>query len=466
MIRFSLGISFTSNFAKCVCINLDDMTLEHSTKILLSSELSFPLNHLKTLDTIFSELQKEDFLGRVVSIRISAPETSAVLSNDIFFKNLMTFTAYAKSLVEHFKDSFVANSYVGYEENNYESWTSWSEQNTVDFNLPINALRFSLKNHFKRFSDETAKIENIQFLSSFVTSIIAGKKAPVDISCSWISGLQNPGNELNYDDKSFDEELNLNSSNLDSIKPFHESFSYVAPYFVEKYGVYREALILTAGGHQAAVAVGSGGKIYLDTDDFLNLGAIVKDDADFDESCNICGLASESRIQVAHSHFNQIFNYEDLKLPFDISWDKLVFDQTVEDYSLLHIKGKKLTLDKDLIINSPNFFYECYLLSYLLDIKHTFPDIKELIICGEGKNNINFMKMVANIFNCTVKYFEYGNYSAAIGNALGSARRFREEDYDFILNSFFDKHKVNEVLPDPKLVSEYLSHLFKYESLV
>jgi hypothetical protein len=445
MDRYSLGISFTRQMARAVVYNVDQSVVENHIVVPYTNLTNEISNLLSVIDQLFLELSKCAPLKQVAMIKVSGPEDLGVCSSDKFYKSLMTFSAYAESLEQHFKDGFTSPSILRPHNNNANFAKIWTDNFPHEFKLPQNALLFSLKNFISASPETWRNTTNIQFLSSFVTSILAGKRAPVDSSCAKISGLQgveNKWSETNTNWVSFDLK-----SKLDDIKNSYENFSYVSSYFVEKYGVYREARILTASGNSAACARGAGGIVYLDTDDKFQLGAVVNNVPMGNGSFYINGIVPGQSLCIVASVFDLLLSLSPA-ISIDVDAMKNLYSAT-----LLKLPITQPIKQTSLIV------------SQLAEIKSNSKPFDKIFVTGDLSENVVFLQACADLFSAEIIAFDKSVCGAAIGNALSAARKIKESDYETIMKSYFEATPSKRFTPTNEGLSQMLSQLIAYSNL-
>lgn len=445
MDRYSLGLSFSKQKARAVVFNVDQGKVENQIVVPYLDETNEILNLLPVIDQLFLELSKCAPLKQVAMIKVSGPEELAVCTSDKFYKSLMTFSAYAESLDKHFKDGFTSPNFLKPQSENASFAKIWTDNFPHEFKLPENALLFSLKSFISMAPEIWRNTTNIQFLSSFVTSILAGKRAPVDSSCAKISGLQgaeNKWSDTNANWISFDLK-----GKLDDIKNSYENFSYISSYFVEKYGVYREARVLTAGGNSAACARGAGGTVYLDTDDRLQLGAVVNNVPLGNGTFYINGIVPGQSLCIVASVFGLILS--------QLSTNSIEFDSMKNLYLASHMKIPiKLPIKQSSLI-----------ISQLAELKSNSKPFDTIFVTGDLSDNVVFLQACADLFSTEIVAFENSIYGAAIGNALSAARKIKESNYEVVMKEYFESVKSKRFTPTNDGLNQMLSQLIAYSKI-
>lgn len=446
MDRFSLGLSLGQHQLKAVIFNSDLSKVEGQVvvKYKISDNI---LSLLEALDLTFLKLSEFPTLKQVAMIKVSGPEDFGICTSDHFYKCLMTFSGYAETLAQHFNGSFTLNSFLKPTQRNTDIANDWRDFSPEDSNYPDTALLFSIKNLSINNKDVFDKTKNIQFLSSFVTSILAGKRAPVDSSCARISGLQ--GSEFSWNESNTNWVSSDLKTKLDQIKNSYENFSYVASYFVEKYGIYREARVLTASGNCAACARGAGGSVFLDTDDKLQLSAVVNKKPSITRSFYLNGIVPGQYLCMVASNYDLVMRIN--------TFCEIEQDLIENMYQAPILRADQLMILEKVKLSS-------LLISQLAELKSNSKFFEKIYVTGDMSSNQVFLQACADIFTSELIVFENSTFGAAIGNALSASRKIKESEYDSILNAYFDSTPFKVYTPSNDGINQMLSQLIAYSN--
>lgn len=443
MDRYSLGISFSRHKASAVVFNIDTSKVTQSIFVPYLNILD-GLGLLIAIDQLFQELViRKVPLNQVGMIKVSGPEDLAVCTNSIFYKKLMKLSAYATSIKDHFADCFPSVSVLA----PFAQNASFVKSHQSEFRTPENALLFTLKSYVNYQFEFWEQTSNIHFVSSFVTSIIAGKRAPVDSSCSKISGMQ--GSEYQWNDELIRDVSPDLKNKLDQIKDSYENFSYISSYFVEKYGVYREARVLSAGGNSAACARGAGGSVYLDTDDSLHLGAVVNKTPSGNGNFYLNGIVPGQSLCIVASVYDLLLS--------QIPGVQVELDSMKELYAAKSIVIKNNTPASNYALKLSTLIF-----NQLAEIKTNSKSFEKIFVIGEYSDNPFFLQACADLFSAEIIAFENSTYGAAIGNALSAARKIQETEYEEVFNAYFKFSNSKVYLPTDEGTSQMLSQLISF----
>lgn len=447
MDRYSLGLSFSRQKAQAIVFNIDTSKISNLIVVPYSKQDQV-VYFLEVVDQLFSGLVLEKApLSQVAMIKCSSPENLAVCTNQNFYKNLMNFSAYAKTLASHFQNSFTLENLLVPSWSNFTISKNWQKDHKSEFLVPDSSLLFTLKNFVVAQSELWENTSNIQFLSAFINSILAGKRSTIDSSCAKISGLQ--GGENQWHDANCDWVATSLKSKLDQIKPSYETFSYVSSYFVEKFGIYREARILPAGGNSAGCAKGAGGSVYLDTDDGCSLGAIVNQLPSGNGSFYVNGIVPGQSVCIVKSKYDLLLSQRaNLEIVND-SMKGLYSSNALPVSNALQPQNQKINLST-------------LLFSQLAEIKTNSKPFENIFVTGEYSDDPIFLQACADLFATSIVVYENSVYGTAIGNALSAARKIKETDYEEVLNQYFKSIALQTFTPSNDGLNQMLGQLIAY----
>lgn len=125
----------------------------------------------------------------------------------------------------------------------------------------------------KESPDEYRATSNILLLSAFLTSVLAGKVAPVDTGDGWGTNLNSLDIAHPQWNKTVLESINAYlkqfglsddvGGKIGAIDHYDAPVGKVNPYFAKKYGVDSEAVVLAGTGDNPATLLGCGGQIVI-----------------------------------------------------------------------------------------------------------------------------------------------------------------------------------------------------------
>lgn len=294
---YALGIDFGTQSAKALVLDVRGAEVVHTDSFEYDSAFPkygteggvLPSQHpatrhtspfmlLEALDLIFGRLQKSDVdLASVGAVKIDAMQHCTVYADGSFGKRVGSLDA-AQDLLPQLAPGITRGTSPIWEDRSpskeAEYLTKELERHGSILALTGNRaeLRFPASQILKwarESPEEYARTAHIFVLSAFLTSIVAGRVAPVDTGDGWGTNLntldiRQPG----WSDAVFkvaDEYLGSRNASLSLLGKVGEMVHYdtelgpVAPYFVRRYGVSPRAMMLAGTGDNPATLLGCGG---------------------------------------------------------------------------------------------------------------------------------------------------------------------------------------------------------------
>ena len=223
----------------------------------------------------------------------------------------------------------------------------------------------------------------------------------------------------------------------------------MSSYFVEKYGVYREARILSAGGHSAACAQGAGGSVFLDTDDALHLGAVVNGSPIGNGSFYLNGIVPGQSLCLVASALDPIL--------CQAAFFQIELDSMKNLYSASFLKFESTKKEGNYRVKQSVLIF-----NQLAELKSNAKTFDKIFVTGELSDNPLFLQACADLFSSEMITFDNSVYGAAIGNALSAARKIKETSFEEILSEYFKSTGSKKYIPSPEGQSQMLSQLIAY----
>jgi xylulokinase len=297
----SLGIEFSTQSVKLVVLDLDKKTVaytgsfgydktfpQYKTNGGILPAASAQIRHtspymmIEALDQTFAKLKADKVdLSQVKVIKADGMQHCTVYSNKSFGGAVSTLQA-DKGLLEQLKETVSRKTAPIWEDRSTGDEAALLTEallkhggvekltgNRAELRFPaVQIMKWA-----KESPDEYRATSSIMLLSAYLTSVLAGKIAPVDTGDGWGTNL----NSLDINQPSWNKVV------LDTINNYVKQFGlgddvgakigaidhYDAPvgkvngYFAKKYGVNPEAIVLTATGDNPATLLGCGGHIVI-----------------------------------------------------------------------------------------------------------------------------------------------------------------------------------------------------------
>jgi xylulokinase len=295
---YALGIDFGTQSAKALVLDVRGAGVVHTDSfdydtafpkygmqggVLQSTNPvarhTSPFMLLEALDLVFDRLQKSGVdLASIGAVKIDAMQHCTVYAGASFAKRVGSLDA-GPTLLARIGTGITRKTSPIWEDRSpvkeAEYLTTELEKHGSIVGLTGNRaeLRFPAAQILKwarESPDEYARTAHIFILSAFLTSILAGKVAPVDIGDGWGTNfntlnISRPG----WSDavlKVADEYLGSGDTGLSLGDRLGEMVHYdtvlgpIAPYFVRRYGVSPSAMVLAGTGDNPATLLGCGGQ--------------------------------------------------------------------------------------------------------------------------------------------------------------------------------------------------------------
>ncbi len=296
--RLALGLEFSTQSVKAVVLDSEGGNVVYSDKFEYDRQLpgygteagvlpssiaelrhTSPLMMIEALDMVFQRLKG----ASVTTAEIGAVKLDAMQHGSVYlsgtFENSLSRLSGGDTLLSQLANSFTRASIPIWEDRTtgreaqdmtealrhkggIESLTG----NRAELRFPGPQILRWAREDGAAF-DRTAKI---LLLSTFLTSILAGRVVPVDTGDGWGTNL----NSLDIDSPSWSgpvlesmDELLRNSGaagtlagKLGEITDYDAPVGTISPYFVEKFGINPAAAILAGTGDNPATLLGAGGE--------------------------------------------------------------------------------------------------------------------------------------------------------------------------------------------------------------
>jgi len=489
-------------------INFDESLPQYGTqhgvytsnygKVVHSSPLMW-VEALELLFTIF--LQKDLPLNEIKLITGSAQQHGTVYLNNSFEPTLKNLNK-EKSLASQIKGTFSRDTSPVWMDS---STTKECEEIRSQLGGLKSTIQITGSNTFERFSgpqirkfykdnyDNYAQTSIIHLVSSFFSSILLGKSAPIDHSDG--AGM----NLMNIKTKEWDKSA-LDSTAPDlkkKLPPLTSPLSIIgkiAPFFVDRYGFSSETLLIPWSGDNPSSLIGVGltrkGKaaISLGTSDtyFTYLKDLF---VDLSGEGHVFGAPTGDYMGLI-CYKNGSLAREIIKDSFNLNWTdfsnmlaktppgnygKIMLPYFFPEIVPLVPKPKVYRFgfdDKDLEGNV-RAVIEAQFLSMKIHSEWTQEPPEEIYATGGASINVEMLKIAANIFNTKIRQFEATN-SAALGAALRSAKSYYnsiKENFDWteLVEGFLKIEESIIVHPDKKytlLYNDMLTIYKKYEDYI
>jgi xylulokinase len=525
---YALGIDFGTQSVKIVVVDVYDPKVIYTGAFEYDTVLSrygtrggvlptkhpeirhtSPLMLIEAVDLVFWRLQEDGVdVSRLRVIKIDAMQHCTVYTDESFVERVMAFDP-SRTLLPQIEPSITRETCPIWEDrapveeaaylmSAFEEHGSMNvlTGNRVELRFPASQILMWARH----YPDKYSRTAHIFILSAFLSSIIAGKSAPVDTGDGWGTNLntldiRNPG----WNDavlKVADAYLHNHGiastlhDKLGEMAHYDTVLGPISHYFVERYGVSSEAIVLLGTGDNPATLLGCGGNMV------ISLGS----------SYTVNGEMQEI-IPSSTGEYN-IFGYipgRAMALTVFTNGAK-VHEFFLEKYSAL--KGHESSVKKDWesyvraagqsIINDN----EKLMLPYLLDesipqrsrgiVRDGFDDrdveaeiralhisqalslrlhsnhlnyAGALCVVGGGSQNRFLRQIIADVFDASVYTIRHADFAAAFGCAISGAKTILRVSYEECASRFIQVDRSLSMDPIPENQIAIQTLLCKYAAL-
>lgn len=414
---------------------------------------SSPLMWVEALDIAFEKAAKAVDLQSVVCISGSGQQHGTVYLNSSAEQALKSLTP-ARSLAGSLRDIFSRpTSPVWMDSSTSEECHEimealGGEQATAEATGSIAFERFAGPQIRKFYKNEPGKYENTAFItlvSSFLASIISGRKAPIDHGDG--AGM----NLMNIKAKQWHREaLEATAPNLGRrlppLAPSDTVIGGVSPYFVKKYGINPNALSMVWSGDNPNSIIGLGLVDYGMTG--ISLGT---SDTYFGfmEHCKIDPRGEGHVFGAPTGDYMTLIVFkngslarEKVKNRYGLSWDEfsealrgtppgnnggimLPYFQPEIVPRVLHPGVKRFDLDAGDPAGNCRAVVEAQMMSMRIHSQWMGQSPSCIYATGGASANEDILQIMADVLRCPVHRFEVSN-SAALGAALRALHGHRK----------------------------------------
>ncbi len=450
-----------------------------------------PFMLIKALEAAFSSIEKQDLdLSLIQAIKIDAMQHCTVYVNARFDKALHCLDP-SKNLLDQLSPAIARNRSPIWEDRStfkeidYLNKALKEKGGIVQLTGNRPEMRFPAAQILKWAKQSPAKYQatsHIFLLSAFLTSILAGKTAPVDTGDGWGTNLNttdihNPGWDkavLSASDSYLSDRSSGTSlkEKVGPMVPYDHTIGYINTYFAEKYGLNPKVLILAGTGDNPATLLGCGGHAVISLGSSYTVNGIMKViRPSFNGEYNIFGYTPGRAMALSvftnggkvHAHFlkKYISRTENNRLT-QKDWDDYTAAagtallKSDEKLMLPYLQAESVPLKKRGIIrdnfseNAPKENIRALAVSQALSLKlHSthLEDVNALCVVGGGSKNRFFNQLIADMFNAKTFSIKHARYAAPFGCAVSGAKKILGISYDEAAQRFMQKDETASFAP-------------------
>jgi len=446
-----------------------------------------PFMLLEALDLVFDRLQKSGVdLGLIGAVKIDAMQHCTVYADASFGERVGSLDA-GQSLLAHLGTSITRRTSPIWEDRSpvkeAECLAQELEKHGSIVALTGNRaeLRFPAAQILKwagESPDEYARTARIFLLSAFLTSIIAGKVAPVDTGDGWGTNLNaldihQPG----WSDavlKVADEYPGCRDAGLKLRGRLGEMVDYdtvmgpIAPYFVRRYGMNTVTVVLVGTGDNPATLLGCGGRAVVSLGSSYTVNGVMKEIVpSATGEYNVFGYTPGNAMALtvitngAKVHEFLLDKY----IPeqrggskADDRWEAYVSAageailREDEPLMLPYLRDESVPLrpagivrdgfdDQDARVNIRSL-HVSQVLSLKLHSGHLSRTDALCVVGGAGRNRF-LRQLIADVFDSNTYNIRHAGFAAALGCAISGARAILNVSYEEAAGRFAQTDKAS-----------------------
>ena len=528
---YSLGIEFSTQSAKSIVLDTETGELVLVDQISYDKEFpaygtdggvlpsedpayrhTAPLMMVEALDRVFERLKDADLdLGRVAAVKIDGQQHCSVYTDGGFGERLAALWDVAKggaqaSLKTHFDGVFSRSTAPIWEDRT-------SEDEAAELTRALAAvggvetltgnraeLRFPAAQILRWAGEAPAAFDEtdlIQVLSAFLTSILAGKPAPVDTGDGWgtnLNGLDLAQPGWNPKVLSVMNDLLAKrgagttiTEKLGLMDHYDAPIASVAPYFSNKYGVNPEAMVLAGTGDNPATLLGCGGNVVISLGSSYTVNGVMVDVAPSETGeYNVFGYADGNAMALSvitnggklHDEFRDRYaggSWETYANLAGATRDTASFRVSVDEPIMLPYRYAESVpvapagivregLSEEDAAANVRALHISQALSLGLHASHLQTG-QEIAIVGGGSRNALFRKIITDLFGVRTYLIRNADSAAPFGCAVAAARWAEGLSYAEAAARYVQREPGSEFDPDTDASAQYAGLLERYADL-
>jgi xylulokinase len=496
---FEYDTAFPSYGTKGGVLQSDRPAIRHTSPLML----------LEALDLVFGRLQKSGVdLGLIGAVKIDAMQHCTVYADTSFGDRVRSLDE-GQNLLAQLDTSITRKTSPIWEDRSpvKEAKYLTNELEKYGSILALTGnraeLRFPASQILKWASDspdEYARTAHIFLLSAFLTSIIAGKVAPVDTGDGWGTNLntldmRQPG----WSDavlKVTDKYLGNRHSGrflrgrLGEMVHYDTVLGSIASYFVRRYGVGPGAVVVSGTGDNPATLLGCGGQAVVSLGSSYTVnGQMKKIIPSTSGEYNVFGYTPGSAMALTvftngaklHEFFlDKYLPKRTLGSEDEDRWEAYVSAageailREDEPLMLPYLRDESVPLrpsgilrdgfdDKDARVNIRSLHIS-QVLSLKLHSNHLGRTDALCVVGGAGRNRF-LRQLIADVFNSNTYNIRHADFAAALGCAISGARALLNISYEEATGRFVQIDRASSASPLEANRHTVRSLLQRYEAL-
>ncbi len=524
----SLGIEFSTQSVKLVVLDLEKKTVAYTGKfdydkqfpqskttggIVASPSPSIrhtsPFMMIEAMDHVFEALKSAGVdLSNIKAIKADGMQHCTIYSGSGFGPALAALDP-AGSLLDQLKGTVTRQTAPIWEDRSTgeeaKLLTKALEKhggvekltgNRVELRFPaVQIMKWA-----KEAPEEYKATAHVSLLSAYLTSLLAGKVAPVDTGDGWGTNLNSLDIGAPSWEKKVIDEVNAYLTGLGlpadvekkigGITHYDEPVGQVSAYFVKKYGVAADAAILAATGDNPATLLGCGGHIVISLGSSYTVNGVMGTiEPSLSGEYNVFGYTKGTAMALScitnggklHEDFLRTYVHKAVDKPITgADWDayrkaagqpvlkedeKLMlpymFEESVPRCQAGIVRDGFDEKDADANVRA---LYVSQALSLKLHANH-LSDIKSFCIVAGGSKDPFFRQIITDLFNAESFIIQNSDFAAPLGCAISGARFALNLSYDQAADMFVIKDKASVLKPIPANVAVGAKLVERYKQL-
>ena len=525
---YALGIDFGTQSVKMVVLDVHDPKVIYTGAFEYDTVLACygtrggvlpakrpeirhtsPFMLIDTVDMVFRRLQEDGVdVSFIRVIKIDAMQHCTVYTDKSFVERVMACDP-NRALLPQIEPSITRETCpiwedrapakeAAYLRNALEQRSSIDvlTGNRVELRFPASQILMWAR----QYPDKYSKTAHIFLLSAFLTSIIAGKIAPVDTGDGWGTNLNtldihNPGwNDVVL--KVADAYLHnhgISSSLHDKLGEMAHCdtvLGTVSHYFVKRYGINPDAIVLAGTGDNPATLLGCGGNTVISLGSSYTVNGVMKEiipssTGEYNIFGYIPGKAMALTVFTNGAKVHEFFLEKYIVMKGHESaakkdWESYVYaagESIIEDNEKLMLpylfdesvpqRSRGIVRDgfDDRDIEADiRALHISQALSLRLHSNH-LNHAGALFVVGGGSKNRFLRQMIADVFDASVSTIRHADFAAAFGCAISGARALMDVSYEESASRFIQIDRASVVDPIRGNQTAIQALLCKYAAL-
>ncbi len=501
--KFDYDVQFPRYNTKGGVLRLDNDDIRHTSPFML----------IEAIELTFKKLAEEKIdLGKIAAVKVDAMQHCTVYT-DKHLSGVLSNLDPQKDLIQQLKPIISRQTSPIWEDRSPVKEAEYltrelSSQGGIN-NITGNKaeLRFpgpQVMKWAKGSADEYNNTAYIFLLSAFITSVLSGTVAGVDTGDGWGTNLNtldinNPDwsnkvlevidSYLGVEDAA-EGEGNKLGEKIGTIIHYDQPIGKVSDYFVKKYNLDPNAVILAGTGDNPATLLGCGGGIVLSLGSSYTVNGVMTDIKPAQEGeYNVFGYTKGTAMSLTcfsnggklHEEFlcKYVLKSEQGQITADIwaEYAKLAGpDKIGEDEPLMlpYLMAETVPLRNKGIVRD-GFDAEdartnirALHISQVLALKlHSkqLSNEKQICIVGGASGNKFFRQLITDAFGASSYIIKNADFAAPFGCALAAARYALDISYEQAVDIFVEKEEGSTLAPNKENTDIFQGLVKRYSEL-